>query len=371
MKTKNLFTWIGVFAVVVIVVVIAGLLRNRRPSDEAQKFFPRLSESEIARVMVATSSDTAVVRRKGDIWIVGEADESASQATAGGLAALADSGSGDVAQADDVEAVPPALRDYPADSAAVASMLEKITTMKRDILASTKPDKQSMYEVDSAKGTYVSIWDAEGEPAGSFFIGKNSSAGWSSHYVRKDGSNKVYSVRGSIKYAFKAKNTDWRDKSVTKFPKTSAKRITLAKKGGTTLVMEKRTDSTGAPTWMMTAPAEHKAKHSKVDEIINTLSNMKCTGWETETDLSEDSLGFIEPQLTVSVVLDGGAERTVRVGKKKGSENKFWVRTPDRDGVTFLVSSYTIDKLDIGVDELKAPAETAGRDTAGGSEGGA
>lgn len=358
MKTKNLLTWVGVFVVVVVVVIVAGMLRNRRPSDEAQKFFPKLSESDIAKVMVATKSDTAVVHRKGDIWVVGEAEAAAAEAAVGGLASLADSTAADTARATDAEPVPAALREYPADSAAVTSMLEKITTMKKDILASTKADKQSMYEVDSAGGTYVKMWNAKGEPAGAFYIGKNSSAGWSSHYVRMDGSNKVYSVRGSIKYAFKSNNKDWRDKSVTKFPKTSAKRITLAKKGGTTIVIEKNTDSTGTPYWAMTTPVEHKAKQDKVDEIINTLSDMKCTGWETDTDLSEDSLGFVEPELTVSVMLDGGAERTVRIGNKKGSESKFWVRTPSREGVTFLVSSYSIDKLDIGIDELKAPEET-------------
>ncbi|MBD3239502.1 MAG: DUF4340 domain-containing protein [Chitinivibrionales bacterium] len=371
MKTKNLLTWVGIFAVVVIVVIVAGMLRNRRPSDEAQKFFPKLSESDIQKVMVATGGDTAVVHRKGDIWVVGEAEEEAAPTAAGGLAALSDSASQETAQTAEEEPVPAALREYPADSAAVASMLEKITTMNKDILASTKPEKQSMYQVDSAGGTYVQVWNDKGEKAGSFYIGKNSSAGWSSHYVRMDGSNKVYSVRGSIKYAFKANSKDWRDKTVTKFPKTSAARISLAKRSGQTIVVEKSTDSTGAPTWSMATPQQHKAEQSKIDDILNTLSNMKCTGWETDTELSEDSLGFNEPELVVSVTLEGGAERTVQIGNKKGTEDKFWVRTPAREGVTFLVSSYTINKLDVGVDELKAAEDTASDDASGGSDQGA
>ena len=172
--------------------------------------------------------------------------------------------------------------------------------------------------------------------------------------MRRDGSNNVYLVRGSIKHSFVADADRWRDKTIIRFSAPSARRVTLVKETGTTITMERTTDSTGAPSWMLIAPVRHQADANKVDEVINTLARFTCMGWESNTALSDDSLGFVRPKLTARIELDGGSERVVHVGKKVGAENKYWVRSPSHENITFHVGSYTVERLDTSADDLKA-----------------
>jgi hypothetical protein len=357
MKTKQVLIWLAAFAIVAVVVTTASMLRSKDPSDKAKEFYPDLTEEKIAKITFSGKDGTATVRRSGDGWVV-ESGGGAEQdmAAPAGLAAVSDTGAKDAPDA----GTQSEAQAYPVDSGKIATALEKITSMKKDELVSTNPEKQSVFEVDSGSGTLVQAWDSKGDLVVSFRVGKTSASGYNSHYVRAKGADKVYSVRGSIKHAFYSKTERWRDKTVIEFPASAAKSIRLDKKGGTTIALEKSTDSTGMPTWKITAPEQHKAKTDKVDEIVNSMSKLTCAGWETDSELTDSAMGFTEPELIATVSLDGGAERTLIVGKKKESPENYWVRTPDKPGVTFRVSTYTIGKLDKNLQDLKAEQPTGG-----------
>ncbi len=362
MKTKNLLLWVAAFVIVAGVVTAAGLLRARRPSEGALLFFPGLSEDKLASIEIVEKDKSVRLARSGEVWVVAAAG--GTEKAAGGLAGLADS---TTREQEPVEKpAPPADRDYPVDSAMMASVVEKLQTMKKDELVSQNPEKQGVFEVDSASGILVSVSDNTGRQLALFRIGKNG-PGWSSHYVRRDGSNDVYLVRGSIKYAFAADPDRWRDKTVIRFSSGTVRTVTLAKETGEPIVLEKTTDSTGTAGWAMQSPVQQHADAAKVDEIVNTLARLTCMGWESNTSLSDDSMGLARPRLTARVELEGGGERVVQVGKKVGTESKYWVRTPAHEGLTFHVSSYTIEKLDKKASDLKAPdpepAADKGNDT--------
>jgi hypothetical protein len=348
MKTKNLMLWVAAFLIVACVVTAAGVLRSRRPSEKSLLFFPGLTEAQCAQIDIREKEKSVRLRRKGDVWVV--VALTAESVAAGGLAGAVESGAA---------AQPATERDYPVDSAMFATVVEKLLTMKKDELTSQNVEKQALFEVDSSNGILVTVRDATDKALAAFRIGKNSPAGWSSHYVRRDGSNDVYAVRGSIKYAFASEVDRWRDKTVIKFPASSVKRISLVKQGGITVAMERSTDSTGAVGWKLISPASEAADPAKVDEVVNALARLTCMSWEENAALSDDSMGLAEPQLVAKVELEGGVERVVQVGKKVGAESKYWVRTPDQPGQTFHVSSYTIEKLDRKAEDFRAPPVAA------------
>lgn len=353
MKTKTLVQWVGALVVVALVVILGAVLRSRRPSERSQLFFPALAENSCSSVTVALKADTVRLKRTGDVWVVAGGRQ---EAGAAGLA----SGLADSAAAAQDTAAPtlPLERDYPVDSAMFASMMEKLKTMKKDELISQNPDKQTLFEVDSVNGTLVQVWNDKGTLAGAFRIGKNG-PGWSSHYVRLVGSNDVYSVQGSIKYSFPAETNRWRDRTIVKFARSAARSITLAKKAGVRIVMEKGADSTGAPVWNLAVPVVRKAAADKVEAMLNALTRLTCMDWETNAQLTDKDMGFAEPELTVTVGLEGGGERTIVIGKLVENQSKFWVRNPELPGVTFFVSSYTIETLDKNVEALSAAEEIA------------
>lgn len=342
MNTKKLVTLLVLLIIVVGIVVLTENIDKLSPSSDGGALLPGLSEDNISAFLVAGDNDTVKIRRKGDIWVI--AAEAQTDET-GGLAGVSDTAAGATGK-------PQRTREYPADSASVATALEKLGDLTKDDLVSNNPEKQEVYEVDSANGTLVKVWDRNGKPLGSFRIGK-SAQDWSSNYVRLVGSDEVYSVGGSIKHSFFTDKERWRDKTILKFDKARATAITLAK-GGRAIELEKKQDSTGAAAWMIVSPEKHEADTNKVNQVLRALSNLRTTGWEESEALDDDTLGFSSPELIASVTLDNGDTKEVIVGAQKSEGGKFWVRSPGKDP-TFLVADHTISDIDVGMDDLKAP----------------
>jgi hypothetical protein len=348
MKGKKLIVWAVALAVVLAVVFTAGKLRSMRPSEKSLLFFPGLSQSTCSRIVIASAGDTAVVKRTGDVWVVAGSEQ---PRPATGLGALTDTAAKDTAQRAGVAAD----QDYAVDSATFASVFEKLTSMKRDELISQNPEKQAMFEVDSAKATWVQVWDDKGKVVSAFRVGKNG-PDWSMHFVRVDGSNDVYLVRGSIKYAFASDKKRWRDRCIVRFTKSAARKVTIQKQA-TTLVLEQGSDS--AAQWQLTAPKQSPVLADKLEDLLGALSFLTCSDWETRKNLSDKDMGFDAPELVATVTLVGGAEERVVVGRKAEGQDNFWVRTPGKPGVTFLVGSYNISRLDKKLEDLLPRDSTA------------
>jgi len=336
MNTKKLITLAAVLAVIVALIIAANQLGSRKPSAKSLAFFPKFSEQTCSSILIVEKADSVRIRKKGDVWIVAPF--------------ASDAGTAPVMAGTEPEAAGTGV-EYPADSASIATALEKLTGMKRDDLISQNPEKQSLFEVDSARGIYVEAFDEKQKSYGGFYIGK-SGPDYSSHYVRLVGSNDVYSVSNSIRYSFFADRKRWRDKLVVSFDRGQAEKIVIAKQAGNTFVIDKSTDTSGQARWSLSTPQQAPAKTQAMDDLLNTLSNFRCADYEENAALADTAMGFGAPELVVTVTLSGGTEKKVVVGKMKEPEKKFWVRTPDRK-FTYLFDEWNISKLDKNIGDLK------------------
>ena len=334
MNGRKLLYLVGILFVAVFVIVLNEGLNNKSPSDESLKFFPGISEKDISAVVIKDAMDSVKIRKKGDIWVVSplSSDPKSDIAPVG---------------ADPAAAAVKVKSEYPADSASVAAVLEKLVSMKKGELISTNPAKQSIFEVDSSKGILVELMDLSGTSKGSFRIGKNG-PDWSSNYVRMIGSNSVYMVSGSIRSSFFTDNKRWRDKYIIKFDKSTAKRITLVKKDGSSVAVAKA--DTGN-SWNIVEPVSNPAKTDQVDEILNTLSRFVAADFE-ETGLSDSALGFTSPELAAVVTFGNGSTKKILVGIKNQA-GKYPVRAEGKETV-FLVDESEFNKINKDTNALKA-----------------
>jgi hypothetical protein len=342
MKSRNLIISAAVLVVIVAIIVVSNILSTKMPSETSLSFFPAFTEASCSSFLIVDKSDSIRVRRKGDVWVVAPRTSQAGQEQ--GIGSALDS-----------LGEPPSAstgKEYPADSASVQSVLEKIAGLKREDLISENPEKQPLFEVDSASGIYVEAWNDKGTSVASFRLGKSGPA-WGTTFVRRIGSDKVYCAGGSIRHAFFADSKRWRDKTIMRFPQEQAEKVTLAKKGGHTIELAKSTDTTGAAQWNLTAPDRAKAKSGTVDALVQAMAHFTCSEYEESDTLDDGAMGFDDPELSVTVVLADGATRQLTVGAAKGDTKKYWVRSEDRPGFTYLVSDYSIKKLDKNVAELK------------------
>ncbi|HON10559.1 MAG TPA: DUF4340 domain-containing protein [Chitinispirillaceae bacterium] len=330
MNGKKLLVITGILVVAVLVIILSEKLTNSSPSSKSALFFPGMTEKDISSVTIKDSNGSVKIRRKGDIWVVSSvvaADKDSTESPVGETKTPASS---------DVE-------EWAADSASVAAVLEKLTSMKKDELISENPEKQAIFEVDSTSGVLVDVFDAGSKLKGSFRIGKNG-PDWSSNYVRMIGSNSVYMVKGSIKYSFFTELKRWRDKSIVKFDKESASKISLKRKDGTVLTVAKADTA-----WSITEPFASPAKKDQIDQLLNSLSRLTATDFETTSD--DSALGLLNPELSADIAFSNGSSKKVIFGTKD-SANRYRVKAEGKD-VVFLINEYEFNNINKDAASLK------------------
>ena len=113
--------------------------------------------------------------------------------------------------------------NYPADSGLIVNVLNQANRIELKNVVSSNPEKQSLFQVDSA-GVHVRL-TAQGVEKAAFIIGKPSST-FSETYVRRDGSPDVYLAEGYLQGTFKRKANDLRDKTIFKTDAAGVTRVT-------------------------------------------------------------------------------------------------------------------------------------------------
>jgi hypothetical protein len=349
MNGKKLLWMTVAFLAVVGIIVLGNKLSAPKQAGKSLRFFSTFSEANCSSVLLVGGTDSVRIKRKGEIWVVaGEPSAAANEPAAAGPLGANKPATG-----------PSLKKDYPADSASVQTMFEKLGSMSRTELISQNPDKQSTFEVDSAHGTYAEVFDDKGASLGSLRIGKNG-ADWSTTFVRAIGSNDVYLVGNNVKNAFFADRKRWRDKKIMQFDRAAVEKLVFAKQGGNMISLAaKKADTTAnaAVEWRFASPDTGKAKTDVVNDALGAGANLLAGDWEEDASISDSAMGFIKPELILTISLKGAITKQLVVGRKKESVNKFWVRTPDMPGTTFLVDDYTIAKFDKNVNGLRGIEE--------------
>lgn len=109
---------------------------------------------------------------------------------------------------------------YPADQLSVTTAIGKGKRIELKNVVSSNPQKQQLFQVDSA-GTLVRVFE-HGAQGPAFRVGKPG-ASYAETYVRREGSNDVYLADGLLTYTFAKGVKDWRDRTIFK---SEADRIT-------------------------------------------------------------------------------------------------------------------------------------------------
>jgi hypothetical protein len=329
MSGKKMIFAVVAIVVAILVIVIGEKAGKQKPSEKSLLFFPGLVQKDVAALEMSDASGKVRIQRKGDIWIIGNGNATSSTS--------ANPIMGNAAPASDAQ-------EFQADSASLVSVLEKIVAIKKDQLISTNVAKQSLFEVDSAKGLLVEVFDQAGKSRGSFRLGKNG-PDYSSCYVRMAGSNDVYMVGGNIRYSFFTDNKRWRDKTVVKFDQNTAQNITIMKKDGSKIVLGK--DS----TWSIKEPVQSPAKASEIESILSGLSRLTAADIVDTLTQESPAAGFGTPEIAVAVTLNNNTVKNVIFGAKNGS-SQYYVKTDGKPHV-YLVGEYEFNKFNVTADKLK------------------
>ncbi|HIE27013.1 TPA: DUF4340 domain-containing protein [Candidatus Poribacteria bacterium] len=306
MKIKQIVILLGVFVVLFIIWLIFGR-ESLDQSEPAVSLFPDFKSDSVAKVELTKDDKTTVLNRDNGKWLV-ETSE-----------------------------------NYPADKKFVEDVLSKVSEFKTDNLISDKPEKQSIFEVDSS-GIEAKFSDSSGNLIAHFFVGKMGTD-YRSGYVRKADSNEVYIMDGNLRSMFGKESGEWRDKTIFNFSSGNVTKLTIVSEEGK-IILQLDTENN---KWKLIEPEAANAKKDVVERILNTLSALKANNFAEKKELKE--YGLDEPKSLVSADLNDGTSKTLFIGKEESG--KYYVKRADQETV-FLVSKYTIDnQLLRKVDALK------------------
>ena len=112
--------------------------------------------------------------------------------------------------------------DDKADPTPIGTALQSASAMRVKGIVSTKTEKHALFQVDTT-GTMVTFHQSGKDPV-TIVVGKGSSS-FSETYVRREESEEVALVDGSLSWTFSKPVKDWRSRSILNLPSGSVTSI--------------------------------------------------------------------------------------------------------------------------------------------------
>ena len=244
---KNTYVLLGVFAVLI---VTAYFLMNQPGEKDIavdnSQYLVNFDSVAVDKIEIKSPASTVTFEKKGAEWFLAEPVE------------------------------------YRANQSNVTSLIHQSKNLAVKEVVSSNPEKRSIFRVDSA-GTLVKIFQ-NGQEHAAFIVGKPGQ-NYSETYVRKDQSNDVVIVNGSLTFAFNKAVKDWRDKTILNLPKESIKAISYQYAG------ESFSLSLHDTVWMI---GDRNLKAGDVASLLTSLSNI-------EADDFVDSILTPAPKISATV----------------------------------------------------------------------
>lgn len=238
---------------------------------------------------------------------------------------------------------------YPADTAAVRTIFEKLSLFDRRYRHSTNPSQQKTFEVDDESGTEVLIRGPQGDLA-HFRMGKNG-PDFRSQYIRPVGSDEVYQIPDYLKSVFDVSRI-WRDRTIMSFDREKVARLVFHPADSETYSVEKRADG----SYVFSGPDSLPAKPAPIESAVRSLAALRADAFPDATPIAA-TVGLEPPRQEVEIYLADGGYQAFKVGNE-ASPGRVYVAADGRDTIYLLTQgriSALIPKLD-SVKESPAPA---------------
>ena len=303
MKIKQLLVLIGVLVVLGLLVLIFenpfGKSEKQKKVEGAQLLFPYFSKESVAKIEIigAFGLSTTILAKQNDQWLVETMD------------------------------------NYPADQTAVKELLDQVAEMKTLERASSNPEKQAVFQVDSS-GVEAKLTDASGNLLAHLFAGKTTPGIFDS-YVRAADSNDVYIVKGNLKLTLDKGYRSWRDRSIFSFLKEDVTHLTI--RSGEEEI-ELQIDAAGA--WQMLKPLISAADGTEVETIMDLMSSLETDDFAEAKDLSE--YGLDAPKMSITAAFKDGSARTLLIGVEENGV--YYVKREDKAQI-FELNKRHVDQL--------------------------
>lgn len=246
--------------------------------------------------------------------------------------------------------------DYPADEAQVKEMLEALSGLTLTALVSDSED-YDRYDLSDEKAILVTARSGDQTKTRELMVGKRA-ASYHHTFVRLGGDPRVYHAGGSLHDIFDKSADALRDKTVLSFEKEEIDRIAIAM-AGETLQLDKQPLAKDVPDagasgegpapdvkkkiWK--AAGGQAVDQSGVEELLNTLSSLKCGSYLPE----EAEKKLADPDYLIT--LTGTKEYTLSLFPLPEEERNDYAGISSENPSVFSLPDYQAGRI------MKKPSE--------------
>jgi len=282
--------------VLVLAWVVLGQVRRSRWDKAGGLGLPRVVPSAVNQIAFRKGADTVVLARQGEIW---------------------------------------SANGFPGSAGGIQGFLEALgdSTLRSEIVAQS-PASHARLGVDSmARRLTIRTGDAA---LVDLHVG-NRGPDFEGYYVRPEGTDAVYLLRGRFAEQLGKGLADWREKQVATIATDSVARVQV-RRGRTSWSMAK-----SGNVWALTRGPVDSAG---VARFLSHFNNLRATGFPEAADM--DSIRFDPPDRAVTLSSADGRPLLALVFDST-SGGAFWVRA-DTGGAVY--------RLDGRAADLATPAES-------------
>ncbi len=228
---------------------------------------------------------------------------------------------------------------FKANNSLVDNLLGKMSSLKAGDLVSENPAKQDIFEVGEATGAHLIMYGDGENKLADVFVGKRGTT-MQSNYIRRQGSNKVYSVNSYLLDSVDLPKGQWMDKTIVSFDKEKLSELKISANGHEYMIAKQPTavseDGTaGTSNWLkkdMASGKDLEIDQSAMDSLVGLLSEFMADDIEMPEEGS--SRGDAEPSARVSVTLNDGSSQSFSLWLNESDAS---VEADGKEGMLFKV----------------------------------
>jgi hypothetical protein len=254
MKFKNTLLLFGLFILLLAAVYFFEL---RGPEDNEEDLLISLSTDSVEKIIFRTEDQTIQFEKEGEDWLISEPIE---------------------AKADKYE---------------VNRLADDFTNLRIERVVEEDPADLEKYGIPQKQ---VEIYFRDQEGTEKILIGLENPLD-NTFFAKKVEETKVVLIPSSLKGLLEKNVFDFRQKDIFQFQSDQAKRVKL-RANDIQWEAEKTEED-----WFLKNPVDALAQKSKINEILNALSNLKATDFLSENKQEEEmsSYGLDEPDYEIEI----------------------------------------------------------------------
>jgi len=237
---------------------------------------------------------------------------------------------------------------------AVEKLLDAVTEMKIETIASKNPKNFDSVEVTEKNGIEISILDSSKNSMASLVIGKSGPDLFST-YVRNLASNKVILTTGMLKNDFGRDLNEWRDKKVYDFKNKDITEYIVT--DNMTLHLKKENN-----LWQAVKPENLELDQKKVKELTGSFADLDAASFSYDNDTK---CGFDIPSKTIKAIFSDNSKETLIIGKDKNAF-QFYAKKNGGDTI-YIIEKYNLDSICPSPVTLRPERISTDNETAAGS----